>query len=77
MAAGNEKDLCPFVFVLNEGILNSLVSESERSCREGMPMVNSSNRYSGPGPLMTEKHKLIIYSLGVGSQCSERRRGET
>ena len=27
-AAWNEKDLCPFVFVLNEGILNNLVSVS-------------------------------------------------
>lgn len=31
VAAWYEKDLCPFVFVLREGILNGLVSETERS----------------------------------------------
>ena len=31
-----EKKFCPFAFILNEGILNSLVSEAEWSCREGV-----------------------------------------
>ena len=39
VAAWNEKKIikkCPFLFVLNEEILNSLVSEAERSRREGV-----------------------------------------
>ena len=39
-------------------------------------MVNSSDRYSGPLPLMTEKH--MEESLMMGSQCSElKKRGNT
>ena len=38
-------------------------------------MVNSSDRYSEPVPLMTKKHKEE--SLMMGSQCSELKRGET
>ena len=31
-----KKNLCRLVFVLSEEILNGLVSEAERSCREGV-----------------------------------------
>ena len=51
-------------------------------------MVNRSDRYSGPVPLMTEKHKeeslyffvvvvVVVCVCVMGSQRSEQRRGET
>ena len=31
-----KSNVCPFAFVLKKGIVNSLVSEAEQSCREGV-----------------------------------------
>ena len=46
---------CPFVFVLNQGILNSLVSEAAGSRREGKQIFNRVDKFSRPGPVCMGK----------------------
>ena len=69
VVAWNEKDLCLFVFVLNEGILNNLVSEAERSCREGTFYGQQFRQVFWACAIdnrETQGGKLIIYSLSNG-----------
>ena len=54
VGAWQEKDRCPQVFVLTEGIQRSLVSDEERRGREGVQIWTSSDRYSGQVPQIAE-----------------------